>query len=58
MQNNIQLNLKHSNILEQNVMQYADKVASIHDELHEKSNDEKEFLGWLELPSNYNKKEF
>ncbi|MBR1803266.1 MAG: glucose-6-phosphate isomerase [Clostridia bacterium] len=58
MQNNIQLNLKHANILEQNVMQYADKVASIHDELHEKSNDEKEFLGWLELPSNYNKKEF
>ena len=30
----------------------------IHKELHSKANDEKEFLGWLELPTNYDKDEF
>ena len=37
---------------------YKEKVKAIHDELHEKSDDDNEFLGWLELPSKYNKKEF
>lgn len=54
---NIKLNLKYSRILEKNIMEYADKVSNIHDELHEKSNSKKEFLGWLELPTKYDKKE-
>lgn len=29
------------------------KVATIHDELHKKVKDKKEFLGWLEWPTNY-----
>lgn len=54
---NVKLNLKHSRILEKNIMQYADKVVEIHEELHAKANDKKEFLGWLELPTKYDKKE-
>ena len=26
--------------------------------MHKRSKDEKDFVGWLELPSNYDKKEF
>ena len=39
-------------------MKYAEEVEKIHDELHKKANDPKEFLGWMELPTNYDKKEF
>ncbi|MGN1327481.1 MAG: glucose-6-phosphate isomerase [Clostridia bacterium] len=40
------------------MQKYSKKVSEIHKELHEKKDDEKEFLGWLELPTKYNKKEF
>ncbi len=55
---NVKLNLKHSGITEKEMMSYADKVAQIHEEIHQKSKDEKEFLGWLELPKKYDKREF
>ena len=35
-----------------------EEIAKIHEELHAKANDEKEFLGWMELPTNYDKEEF
>lgn len=54
----INLDLKNTNISLQNIMEYQEKVEKIHKELHSKSNDEKEFLGWLELPTNYDKDEF
>ena len=40
------------------INKYADKVAKIHEQLHEKADDEKEFLGWIKLPTNYDKAEF
>jgi glucose-6-phosphate isomerase len=40
------------------IMKYNEKVENIHKELHLKSEDEKEFLGWLNLPTNYDKEEF
>ncbi len=55
---NIKLDLKHTKVLEKNIMEYADIVKNIHDEIHEKSSDKKAFLGWLDLPSNYDIKEF
>ncbi len=55
---NIKVNFKNARIFEKNVMKYADEVAKIHEELHEKSKSKKEFLGWLNLPTNYDKKEF
>ena len=54
---NVKLNLKYSRILEKNIMKYADQVAEIHEELHKNANNKKEFLGWLELPTKYDKKE-
>ena len=54
---NVKLNLKYSKLLEKNIMEYADQVAEIHEELHKNANNKKEFLGWIELPTNYDKKE-
>ena len=54
---NVKLNAKYTGISEKEMMTYADKVAAIHDELHKKAKDKKEFLGWLEWPTNYDKKE-
>ena len=55
---NIKVNFKNARTFEEKVMNYSDKVLNIHKELHEKCNDEKEALGWLELPTNYDKTEF
>lgn len=54
----IKLNLENSKITQEKIMEYSKKVEEIHKKIHENSNDEKEFLGWLELPTNYDKKEF
>ena len=55
---NIKIDLKNARVFEKNVMKYANQVAEIHKKLHEKSTNEKEFCGWLELPKNYDKDEF
>ena len=52
---NVKLNLKNSTISEKELMKYADQVTMIHEELHQKVNYKSEFLGWLELPTNYDK---
>ena len=55
---NVKVSFKNTNVFEKNVMAYADDVAKIHEELHKNSKSKKEFLGWLNLPTNYDKKEF
>ncbi len=55
---NIKIDLKNTKVDMKEIMTYADKVIEIDRELRKKANDETEFVGWLELPSNYNKKEF
>lgn len=55
---NIKVNLKNARLLEKSIMEYTDKVAEIHNELHTKAKDKNEFLGWLNLPTKYDKKEF
>ena len=54
----IKLNLKNTGISQKSIMEYKEQVENIHKELHKRANDEKDFVGWLELPSNYDKKEF
>ena len=54
---NVRLNLENSTLSEKDVMKYADQVALIHEELHQKADYKSEFLGWLELPTNYDKLE-
>ncbi len=55
---NIKLNLENAGINKKNIMEYKEQVENIHKELHKRANDEKDFVGWLELPTNYDKKEF
>ena len=54
----LNLNLENTGISEKVLQKYNKKVSEIHKELHENKDDEQEFLGWLELPTKYNKKEF
>ena len=54
----IKLDLKNSEITQKSIMEYKEQVENIHKDLHKRANDEKDFVGWLELPTNYDKKEF
>ena len=55
---NIKLNLENSGITQKNILAYKEQVENIHKDLHRRANDEKDFVGWLELPTNYDKDEF
>ena len=54
---NVKIDVKNTGEFQEKLMEYATKVAEIHEELHKEAEDENEFLGWLELPTNYDKKE-
>ena len=54
----IKLNLNNSGVTEKIISEYKEQVENIHKDLHRRANDEKDFVGWLELPTNYDKKEF
>jgi glucose-6-phosphate isomerase len=54
----IELNLKYSGITKKSILEYKQQVENIHKDLHRRANDEKDFVGWLELPTNYDKTEF
>ena len=56
--NHISLNLKNSGISQKAILEYKEEVENNHKDLHRRANDEKDFVGWLELPTNYDKKEF
>ena len=55
---NLKLNLEHSGVDPKAIMKYKEQVEEIHQELHKRASDEKDFVGWLELPTNYDKEEF
>ena len=54
----IKLNLENSGIAQEKILAYKDRVEIIHKALHTRANEEKDFVGWLELPTNYDKEEF
>ena len=54
----IKLDLKNSGIEPKLILEYKEQVENIHKELKRRAKDEKDFVGWLELPTNYDKKEF
>lgn len=54
----IKVNFENAGVPITEVLKYNEKVSKIHEEFQKKKDDEKEFLGWLELPTNYNKEEF
>ena len=55
---NIKIDFSNVSIPISEVLKYKEKVEEIHNFLHAKKDDESEFLGWLELPTKYNKEEF
>ena len=55
---NISLDLKHTGITQKSILTYKEQVENIHKDLHRRANDEKDFVGWLELPTNYDREEF
>ena len=53
----LKIDLCNTKLDEEELLKYSKKVADIHKELYKKADDEKEFLGWLKLPTDYDKKE-
>ena len=54
----IKIDLKNAGIDKKEIMKYKEQVENIHKDLHRRSSNEDDFVGWLELPTNYDKKEF
>ena len=54
----VKLNLKNTGISKKTILEYKEEVENIHKELHRRAKDEKDFVGWLELLTKYDKKEF
>ena len=55
---NIKVNLENTGLEKKELMKYNEKVEQAHNELHNVADKEDEFVGWLHLPTNYNKDEF
>lgn len=55
---NIKLDVSHANVPMEIIMQYKEQVENIHQTLQENVRKESAFLGWLDLPTNYDKEEF
>ena len=55
---NIRVNFRKSKITGKEIMVYSDEIENIHSMMNKKVSDKKEFLGWLNWPSKYNKREF
>jgi len=55
---NIKLNIKNTKLLEKKIMEHAEEIQTIHNNLHAIADKKEEFVGWLNLPSNYDQKEF
>ena len=52
------LNYQNSGIEDEEILKYEGKIVKIQSDLDRKSTDMKEFVGWMELPTNYDKEEF
>ena len=54
----LKLNFENVKIDEKEIMKYKSQIENIHKDLHRRADDEEDFVGWIELPTNYNKEEF
>ena len=54
----IKVSFKHVGISQRNILEYKEKVENIHKDLNRRAKLENDFVGWLHLPTNYDKKEF
>jgi len=54
----VKLNLENSGIEPQEILEYKQEVENIHKDLHGRAHNENDFVGWIDLPTNYDKEEF
>ncbi|MBR2858442.1 glucose-6-phosphate isomerase, partial [bacterium] len=54
----VKFNYENSSINDRMIYEFDAQVNEIHDRLHDNSDDIKDFRGWINLPKNYDKKEF
>lgn len=54
----VKFDYRNSSINDRMIYEYQDIVLKNHQALHENPDNEIEFLGWINLPENYDKKEF
>lgn len=55
---NIKLDLNYTNIDMEEILEYKNEVKEIDRILRQNPNNPNDFLGWIELPTNYDKEEF
>lgn len=55
---NIKVTLKNTGLKMADIRKYDEQVLNIHKELHEKAECANEYVGWLHLPTEYDKEEF
>ena len=55
---NIKVDLKYSGIEQTQIQEYEKDIIRIHESFYLKEKIDSEFLGWLSLPTNYNREEF
>ena len=55
---NVKLNIKNTGVIAKDIMKYTNRVEEIHIEMHKKARCKKEFLGWLNWPSKFDREEF
>ena len=53
----LKVNLEYSGIDEKKILEYQDRVEDIHSDMNNIADNQDEFLGWLNLPENYDKAE-
>ena len=54
----IKIDFEKVGIDKKEIMKYKEQVENIHKDLHRRASKEDDFVGWLNLPTNYDKKEF
>ncbi len=54
----VKFDYKNSSINDRMIYEFDEKVKEIHSKLHENSDEESDFRGWVNLPENYDKEEF
>ena len=54
----VKLNLDNSGVQPQEILEYKEEVENIHKNLHGRAHSESDFVGWIDLPTNYDKEEF
>lgn len=54
----LKFNYENSGVNEKDILEYSSVVTKIHKDLEKRTNKEDDFVGWLNLPRDYDKEEF